>query len=52
MVSTEIIKKWGGGQNGGAENNFGGAFAPPGAATVYNDVGGNVCMVLNVGSRG
>ena len=36
MVSTEIIKNWGG-QNGGAENNFGGAFAPPcpppGAAT-------------------
>ena len=28
MVSTEIIKNWGG-QNGGAENNFGGAFAPP-----------------------
>ena len=28
MVSTEIIKNWGG-QNGGAENNLGGAFAPP-----------------------
>ena len=30
MVSTEIIKNWGGGAKwGGAENNFGGAFAPP-----------------------
>ena len=29
MVPTEIIKNWGGGQNGGAENNLGGAFAPP-----------------------
>ena len=28
MVSTEIIKNWGG-QNGGAENNFGGGFCPP-----------------------
>ena len=37
MVSTEIIKNWGGGQNGGAENNLGGGhlppLAPPGAAT-------------------
>ena len=31
MVSTEIIKNFGGGAKwgGGAENNFGGAFAPP-----------------------
>ena len=34
MVSTEIIKNWGGGAKWGPENNFGGgAFAPPGAAT-------------------
>ena len=40
MVSTEFIKNWGG-QNGGIENNLGGAFAPPplpppGAATGAN----------------
>ena len=36
MVSTEIIKNWGGGQNGGAENNLGGGhLPPPGAATDY-----------------
>ena len=40
MVSTEIIKNWGGGGNGEAENNFGGHFPllappPPGAATDY-----------------
>ena len=35
MVSTEIIKNWGGGQNGGEGQKIilGGAFAPPGAAT-------------------
>ena len=30
MVSTEITKNWGGGQNGGgAENNFRGGHLPP-----------------------
>ena len=29
MVSTENIKNWGGGAKWGAENNFGGTFAPP-----------------------
>ena len=40
MVSTEIIKNWGGQNGGGAENNLGGGafappppLAPPGAAT-------------------
>ena len=46
MVSTEIIKNWGGGAKWGAENNFGGHLPPPslppphGAATEERIQGG------------
>ena len=63
MVSTEIIKNWGG-QNGEAENNFGGAFAPPlapppGTATdsetfygLKFSISGKACLMTEVIAMG